>query len=249
MIFEATYFGSSSWFINLDGLRILIDPWLTGDLFFAPGPWLINGRLNTKITVPKTIDLLLLTQGLPDHAHPASLKLLDRSIPSICSYSAGRVLEKLGFSNKTSLKPGQSKNLDQTFIEATEGAAVPGLENGYIVSSKNFSFYIEPHGFLDEKIKPRRLDAVFTPVINLKLPLAGAFIKGKYVLPKLIKKFQPKKVFASTTGGDASFTGLLNYLISIDGCNEEASNFIKDKAEFINPKVGEIYQLNDYINQ
>ena len=30
----ATYFGSSGWLIDLDGFRILIDPWFSGDLFF-----------------------------------------------------------------------------------------------------------------------------------------------------------------------------------------------------------------------
>ena len=45
MTFNATYFGSSGWFIELEDFKILIDPWLCGDLFFSPGPWLINGKL------------------------------------------------------------------------------------------------------------------------------------------------------------------------------------------------------------
>ena len=125
-------------------------------IFISPSP---QGkpirRLTEEIRVPKQIDLLLLTQGLPDHAHPASLNLLDRSMPAIGSYGAGKILEKLAFSHTTSLKPGQTKNIDEIFIEATAGAPVPGLENRYIVTSRNFSFYIEPHGFLDKKNKDK----------------------------------------------------------------------------------------------
>ena len=45
MSLSAIYFGSSSWLIQIDGFRILIDPWLRGDLFFSPGPWLIKTLL------------------------------------------------------------------------------------------------------------------------------------------------------------------------------------------------------------
>ena len=95
MNFVVTYFGSSGWFINLDGLKILIDPWLTGDLVFPPGPWLIKGALRKDIPVPDNIDLLLLTQGLPDHAHPPSLELLNRSVSVISSPSAFKVLDRV----------------------------------------------------------------------------------------------------------------------------------------------------------
>ena len=61
-------------------------------------------------------------------------------------------------------------------IEATAGAKVPTIENGYIVSNENFSFYYEPHGFLDPKIPPRKINLVISPVVNLSLPLVGAFI-------------------------------------------------------------------------
>ncbi len=239
-----TYYGSSGWFINLNGFNILIDPWLTGELVFPPGPWLIKGNLREDIPVPDTIDLLLLTQGLPDHAHPPSLELLNRSIPVICSPSAFNVVDRLGFWKKNKLIPGEVTRFDSIAIEATEGARVPTLENGYIVSSENFSFYIEPHGYLDKNIKTRQIDAVITPVIDLMLPLVGSFIKGKSVLPDLIQNFNPKTLIASTTGGDATFTGLLNKIISVQGSNVETNLKLKDKVRFIDPVVGKPYFIN-----
>ncbi len=244
MNFYAFYYGSSGWLIDLDGFRILIDPWLTGDLFFSPpGPWLINGRLRNVFDVPEKINLLLLTQGLADHAHPASLKLLDRSIPGIGSPSAFKVLDGLGFQNVNAIKPNQTIEIGPISIEATSGAPVPQVENGYIVSHEKYSFYVEPHGYLDPRISPRQIDLAISPVIDLKLPFAGAFIRGKTILPKLIELLKPKTIFSSTTGGDATFTGLLNSLISVDGTQGEAAEFLNGKSNFVNPEVGVPYKL------
>ncbi len=248
MIFSATYFGSSTWLIDMDEVRILIDPWLTGDLFFSPpGPWLINGRLNREFNPPEKIDFLLLTQGLADHSHIDSLKLLDRSVTAIASPSASRILDQLDFNNIVALKPSESISIGNVLVEATSGANVPVLENGYIVSNKAYSFYMEPHGYLDNSIVSQHINAVISPVLDLSLPLAGSFIMGKTTLPKLIELFNPDVVLASTTGGDASFTGALNRLISVDGSVEEASEFLHGKCEFIDPVIEKAYELNQYI--
>ena len=42
MTIKTTYYGSNTWLIELDDKRILIDPWLNGDLIFPPGDWLIK---------------------------------------------------------------------------------------------------------------------------------------------------------------------------------------------------------------
>tara|TARA_Y100001968_G_scaffold333757_1_gene399146 strand:+ start:1046 stop:1795 length:750 start_codon:yes stop_codon:yes gene_type:complete len=243
MTFSATYFGSSGWLIELGDIRILIDPWLRGKLSFPPGPWLIEGRLKEEFEVPERINLILLTQGLADHTHTPSLELLSKEIPLIGSSSASKVAKSIGFDHVFELKPGEKQNLLGLEIEATAGAAVPGLENGYIISNTFGSFYIEPHGFFDKRIAPRKLDAVITPILNLKLPFAGSFIQGKKVLPQLIKSLQPLTVLASTTGGDSIFSGVLNHLIKVEGNIEETSIYLRGKTNFIEPIVGNSYKL------
>ncbi len=243
MIFKATYFGSSSWLIDFNSFRILIDPWFHGDLVFAPGPWLIKGKLKTQFEIPDCIDLILLTQGLPDHSHPPSLNLFDRSIPVVASMGAARVSSKLGFKSIIPLRPGENVNINNLKILATAGASVPTLENGYIVSKEGRSFYVEPHGFLDPAIEFKYINTVISPVVNLKLPLGKPFIQGKSIISKLVKCFNPDYVFASTTGGDAIFSGILNHLITVDGTIEEASKILSGKTQFINPEVGETYEL------
>jgi len=53
------------------------------------------------------------------------------------------------------------------------------------------------------------------------LPLVGSFVKGADVIPKLIKKFNPKFILSSTVGGDATYSGFLNNFIAVQDYEEE----------------------------
>lgn len=247
MSFSAKYFGSNGWLIQFGSLRVLIDPWLTGKLVFPPGRWLIEGRLNKEIKIPKNIDLVLLTQGLSDHCHEPTLKKLPKSTPVIASPSAARITKKIGFKYVKELIPGENIFQDALRIEATAGASVPNLENGYILSHPKGSVYIEPHGYLDPKVTSRKIDAVITPLVNLELPVIGSFIKGKDIIPKLMNTFKPINILASTTGGEASFSGILENLIRVNGSTEEALKLIEGKANLIDTVAGKEYKLETHI--
>ncbi|KGG12176.1 MULTISPECIES: MBL fold metallo-hydrolase [Prochlorococcus] len=246
MTFNVTYYGSSGWLLEIANFRILVDPWLVGTLSFPPGKWLFEGNLNTQLPIPDNVNLILLTQGLADHAHLPTLALFDRSIEVVASPSGSEVVTKIGFQKVNILKPTQYIKYNALTIEATQGASVPKIENGYLLTHPDGSLYIEPHGFLDKNIGYRKLDAVITPVLDLKLPLAGNFINGKTILPRLIEKFEPKTILSSTTGGDSTFKGFINKLITIDGSLEEASKSIPQQITFINPTPGKKYVLNGF---
>jgi len=216
MTFEATYLGSYGWLIKFKKTNLIIDPWLKGDLIFPPGEWFFKGSLEEEILIDKEIDIILLTQGLPDHCHIPTLEMLKKDIPVICPISACGILEKIGFTSIKTLKPTEKTHQFNLSFEATAGAPVPQIENGYIVrDDEDNSFYIEPHGYLDENIDKQNLDAVITPTKNLELPIVGSFVKGADVIPKLIKKFNPKFILSSTVGGDAKYSGFLNNYIFI----------------------------------
>jgi len=222
MAFKATYLGSNGWLIKFKKTNLIIDPWLKGDLIFPPGQWFFKGSLEKEILIDKEIDIILLTQGLPDHCHIPTLEMFRKDIPIICPKSAIETLKKIGFSSIKMLKPTEKTIQFNLSFEATAGAPVPQIENGYIVKDdQNNGFYIEPHGYLDENLNKQNLDAVITPTKNLELPLVGSFVKGADVLPKLINKFNPKFILSSTVGGDAKYSGLLNDFISVQEYNEE----------------------------
>jgi len=87
MTFKATYLGSNGWIIEFKSSRIVIDPWLSGELVFPLGGWFFKGTLKSEIPTPPDVDLILLTQGLPDHCHIPSLKKFPKNIKIICSKS------------------------------------------------------------------------------------------------------------------------------------------------------------------
>jgi len=222
MTFEATYLGSNGWLIKFKKTNLIIDPWLKGDLIFPPGEWFFKGSLEEEISIDKQVDIILLTQGLPDHCHAPTLEMFRKDIPIICPKSAIETLEKIGFSSIKMLKPTEKTNQLNLSFEATAGAPVPQIENGYIVKDdQDNGFYIEPHGYLDENLNTQNLDAVITPTKNLELPLVGSFVKGAEVIPKLINKFNPKFILSSTLGGDAKYSGFLNNFISVQDYKEE----------------------------
>ena len=216
MIFEAKYLGSNGWLIKFKKTNLIIDPWITGDLVFPPGDWFFKGSLANEILINENVNTILLTQSLPDHCHIPSLQMFKKNIDIICPKSAKGILEKLGFNSINVLQPSEKIYKNDLEFEATSGAPVPKVENGYIVKDhEGRGFYIEPHGYLDEKLNSQELDAVITPTINLALPIVGSFVKGADVLPKLISKFKPKYILSSTVGGEAKYSGFLNKFISI----------------------------------
>ncbi|MCT0200464.1 MBL fold metallo-hydrolase [Synechococcus sp. CS-1325] len=213
MALHATYYGANGWLLEFGSLRVLLDPWLTGSLEFPPGPWFFQATLADPWPAPERLDLLLLSQGLPDHCHPASLALLDKQLPVVGSTTAAVRARQLGFTAVTALAPGDCLDWRELRITATAGAPVPQLENGYLLEHAEGRLYLEPHGFLAAELPAQPLDAVITPVVDLGLPVAGAFVKGRQVLPALLERFQPRTVLASTAGGTAEFSGLLTRLL------------------------------------
>ena len=222
MTFEATYLGSNGWLIKFKKTNLIIDPWLKGDLIFPPGEWFFKGSLKHEITIDKEIDIILITQGLPDHCHVPTLEIFRKDIPIICPKTAFETLKKISISSIKILNPTEKTNQSNLSFEATSGAPVPQIENGYIVKDdQDNGFYIEPHGYLDENLNKQNLDAVITPTKNLELPLVGSFVKGADVIPKLINKFNPKFILSSTIGGDAKYSGFLNNFISVHEYKEK----------------------------
>ena len=242
MTATATYLGANGWFLEVAGLRVLVDPWLSGPLVFPPGPWLLKGEMPSLQPVPDCIDLLLLTQGLQDHAHPETLTMLSKDLPVVGSAAAAKVAKRLGFTSVQALNPGESTEQGPLQIRATAGAAVPAVENGYLLDWPGGSLYLEPHGVLDPSVEVRPVNTVITPVVDLGLPLVGNFITGASVMPDLISRFQPQQLLASTTGGDVRFSGLISKLLEAGGVSE-ASPAATEGCALINPTVGEAIPL------
>jgi len=243
-----TYLDSNSWLIEIDDQTILLDPWLVGDLTFGNFPWLFRGKKNKPQPIPQNIDLILLSQGLEDHAHPPTLKELDHNIPVVASPNAAKVAKALGYVSVCALEHQKSFKLGtEVEIKAVPGSPIgPTLvENGYIIAGKKShkNIYYEPHGYHSESLQEEvHIDIVITPLINLKLPILGAVIKGQETALKLCKQLEPQMIISTAAGGDIDFQGVIMSVLKADGTVQQFNELLKQNnltTKAIEPKSGE----------
>ncbi|MEM8638144.1 MAG: MBL fold metallo-hydrolase [Cyanobacteria bacterium P01_G01_bin.54] len=221
-----TYLDTNSWLLEWAGQRILLDPWLVGSLTFGDTPWFFKAERRTTREFPPQIDQIVLSQGLPDHAHEPTLAQCDRTIPVIASPNAAQVVQKLGFQTIHALEHGeQVKVTPELTIAAVPGSPVgPNLlENGYVLThaGEQAKLYYEPHGYHAEVLKDfAPLDVVITPLIDLKLPLVGVVLGGQARSLQLAQRVQPQVMIPTAAGGDVEITGLLVKLLKTEGTIE-----------------------------
>ncbi|MEA5597267.1 MBL fold metallo-hydrolase [Rivularia sp. UHCC 0363] len=248
-----TYLDSNSWLVEIGDRNILIDPWLVGSLTFANLDWLFKGSRPQERPIPEKIDLILLSQGLEDHAHPPTLKQLDRNIPVVASANAAKVVNQLNYQQVNSLAHGEKFTLNGSVeITATPGSPIGpnSVENGYLLKEleSGFTLYYEPHGYHSESLKKiAPVDVVITPLIDLGLPLIRPIIKGKEKALEVAKWLQPQIMLPTAAGGDVTFEGLLMNLIKPEGTVEDFRSLLQQHniaAQVLEPKSGDRTQLN-----
>lgn len=245
---QLTYFGANSWLWQWENQNILVDPWLVDNLVFGNLPWLFKGsRRDAPPALPEKIDLILLSQGLEDHAHKPTLKTLDKRIPVVGSTNAAEVAEEMGFETVSALTHGDSYTLQETIeIRALPGAPI-GLEkeNAYLLTALQAQqrLYYEPHGFPPEEVKAYSpVDVVINPIVNLELPLAGAIINGRESAVKLANWVKPRAILSTAAGGEIDYEGVLLSLLKTGGSIEEARSRLEQDnltTEIIEPQQGQ----------
>ncbi|MDZ8081887.1 MAG: MBL fold metallo-hydrolase [Nostoc sp. SerVER01] len=247
-----TWFDSNSWLLEIGEKRILIDPWLVDSLIFSNLDWLFKGRRSQNRPIPENIDLILLSQGLEDHAHPPTLKQLDHNIKVVASPNAAKVVQQLGYTQVTTLSHGETFTLDnQIEIKAFPGSPIgPTLvENSYLLKEleSGLSLYYEPHGYHSPEVKQAApIDVVVTPFIDMTLPLLGPIIKGKNSALDVVKSLQPQVILPTAAGGDVIFEGLLMKLIQTKGSAAEFRSLLEKNnllTRVIEPTPGDRFQL------
>ncbi|AFZ59068.1 MBL fold metallo-hydrolase [Anabaena cylindrica FACHB-243] len=222
-----TWLDSNSWLIEIGEQRILIDPWLVDSLTFNNLDWLFKGYRTQERPIPKNINLILLSQGLEDHAHLPTLKQLDKNIQVVASPNAAKVVTQLGYTQVITLNHGETFTLNnQVEIKSLPGSPIGPtiLENAYFLKelASGLKLYYEPHGYHSPQLKEfAPIDVVITPMIDLSLPILGPIIKGMNSALEVAKWLQPQIMLPTAAGGDVIFEGLLNKFIQTQGSVEE----------------------------
>jgi L-ascorbate metabolism protein UlaG (beta-lactamase superfamily) len=247
-----TWLDSNSWLIELGGKSLLVDPWLVGSLTFGNLTWLFQGTKNQNRPIPENIDAILLSQGLEDHAHRPTLQALDRSIPVIASPGAAKVVKEFGYRDIVTLTHGQ----EYTFDNAVKIEAVPGspigpttIENGYILEDLAIGhrLYYEPHGYHSPSLKTKgSIDAIITPIIDLKIPLLGPVIRGQQSALEVCELLRPRVIIPTAAGGDITFEGLLMSVLRAEGTPESFQELLASKSldtKVINPEPWQSFEV------
>jgi L-ascorbate metabolism protein UlaG (beta-lactamase superfamily) len=243
---RVTWLDNNSWLWEMAGQRILVDPWLVGALVFGNAPWLFRGERSRPCPPPENIDLILLSQGLPDHAHPATLQGLDKTIPVMASPSGAQVAQDFGFQQVTALDHGQSHTCGHLSITALPGAPIGPIqrENGYILAAADsqYKLFYEPHGFHPESLRDQGpVDVVITPMVDLTLPLVGPIIRGRASAQELANWLQPQIMLPTANTGETEYHGLLVSLLKAQGSVAEVRQKLaaqKRDTVVLEPSVG-----------
>ncbi|MBR8829412.1 MAG: MBL fold metallo-hydrolase [Gomphosphaeria aponina SAG 52.96 = DSM 107014] len=244
---QLTWLDSNSWLIEMGGKRILLDPWLVGPLVFANLPWLFKANRTTERLIPDNIDLILLSQGLEDHAHPPTLKLLDHNLPVIASPNAAKVVQELGYTQITSLAHGETFTFEeQLIIKALPGSPIGPMlvENGYFLQdlTTNQTLYYEPHGYHKPAAITESVNVAIAPIVSLTIPLLGPVIQGHQTALDLCKSIHPQFILPTAAGGDVVFEGLLMSLLRPEGSVDEFRAKLVENhlsTQLITPRPGE----------
>jgi len=243
-----TWMDANSWLIEMAGQRILLDPWLVGPLVFGNQPWFFKGQRSVSFDIPESIDLILLSQGLPDHAHLPTLRKLDPSIPVIASENAAKIVQDLGYTDITVLKHGETTTwADQLEVKALPGSPIgPFLvENALVLTdiASHSRLYYEPHGFHTAAIEQlETVDVIIAPIQDLLLPLLGPFIQGSEFALEVVKQLQPQYILPTASGGEVEYSGILDKLLSLGGSIQEFEQLLQDhdyNTTVLKPKPGD----------
>jgi L-ascorbate metabolism protein UlaG (beta-lactamase superfamily) len=247
-----TWFDSNSWLIEVGDQKILLDPWFVGPLVFGNATWLFKGKKNRQFPIPTDLSLLLLSQGLEDHAHPHTLQQLDPQLPVVASANGTKVVKKLGFQKITALLPGQTFTLNnQVEIRAFAGSLVgPQLvENAYLLTdlTTGYRLYYEPHGFHSPELKNMgKIDVILTPVVGASLLHLIPVLNGQKTTLELCKWLQPEVIVPTAAAGDIRYEGLIGYLFREEGSIAAFENLLSRanlQSRVINPQLGEAITL------
>ncbi|NET01161.1 MAG: MBL fold metallo-hydrolase [Sphaerospermopsis sp. SIO1G1] len=230
---DLTWLDSNSWLIEIAGQRILLDPWLVDCLTFSNLDWLFKGSRLQDREIPSNVDLILLSQGLEDHAHPPTLKRLNQNIPVVASPNAAKVVQELAYTNVNILDHGEKFTLNDLIeIKAVPGSQIGPtlLENGYLIKdlTNNSTLYYEPHGNHSSQLQEfAPIDVIITPIVDLSLPLGIPIIKGMNSALEVAKWLKPQTMIPTAAGGDVEFEGVLNNFLQVKGSVEEFQELLQ----------------------
>lgn len=235
----------NSWFIEMNGLKFLVDPWLEGkeiDFF----PW-FNTQWHRTAPISydevPDYDYVLITQKYPDHFHKQTLEKL-RPKKIIAPVSIEKALKKLlPESEIISLGKNQSvfseKNVSVRWYPTSR--KLDPIYDAFMLSDEEESIFLATHGYFftkDEVKVEKPIKLVISSFNDFRLPfyLGGTISPGIAGLKHLTEKLSPKYII-STHDEDKHAEGLVIKMAKVKRISKsdlEQYSIFKDKILEIN---------------
>ena len=241
----------NSWFIEIDGLRILVDPWLFGveiDFF----SWFNKQWHRTAPIALDQIpdfDLVLITQKYPDHFHQETLKKLQVK-QLICPKSIQKDVEKLLPNCRVQNFNSGINNILDTELNLhflPTNRKIDPIYDALFIEGKEEGIFLATHGYMDigewqdflSKMPPVKL--AICPFDHYQLPffLGGTVAPGLEGVEKLVSAINPEKIVA-THDEDKHAEGLVSKFAKII----KSPNF--EKLNSMNFLKGRVLNITNY---
>lgn len=251
------WFGHSSYFIQLDGKRILVDPVFSGNASPIPGTVKsFKGTERYKVEDLPAIDYLIISHDHYDHVdYETLIKLKDKTKKVICGLGVGADFETWGYQLENILEKDWDETIDLGngfFVHTTPARHFSGrgftrnntLWMSYVFQSPTMKIYIGGDSGYDTHFA--NIGKKFGP-IDLAILEDGQYdVKWKYIhlLPeqvlKAAKDLNAKRLFPV----HSSKFVLANHpwdepLIKITELNQS------EKIPLVTPMIGEFVNLKD----
>ena len=251
------WFGHSSYFIQLDGKRILVDPVFSGNASPIPGTVKsFRGTDRYKVEDLPAIDYLIISHDHYDHVdYETLIKLKDKTKKVICGLGVGADFEAWGYQSTNILEKDWNETIDLGdgfFVHTTPARHFSGrgftrnntLWMSYVLQSPTMKIYIGGDSGYDKHFAD--IGKKFGP-IDLAILEDGQYdMKWKYIhlLPEQVllaaKDLKAKRLFPV----HSSKFVLANHpwdepLVKITALNQTV------KIPLVTPMIGEFVNLKN----
>jgi L-ascorbate metabolism protein UlaG (beta-lactamase superfamily) len=231
--------GDSSWLIEIDGTRILLDPWLEGQAVLVH-PALHVARLGAEAvdvgTLPP-IDAVVISHPFPDHCNRGTLRRLPPDTPVYTPAVVRPFAKAIGGFRAVHLIPNATRGRGPATAGSVSlfwcraAAPLDTTHNALIVrgnASGETAMYC-PHGLLPdgptlaaiERVLGGRLDALLCSFTHLDLPgyLGGVANLGTEAAAVMVERLRPRYVMP-THDGEKPDEGFIARVARITRCRD-----------------------------
>jgi hypothetical protein len=252
--------GDSSWLIEIDGTRLLLDPWLEGDaVILHPAIHVARGAaVPVRVEDLGPVDALVVSHPFPDHLSRATLRKLPRELPAFAPAVVKPFLKWIGGLRRVTTIPNATRggrpvtfrSVSLTWCRAA--APLDTTHNALILrgNASGTTLMYCPHGVLlngptlaaVERVLAGRLDALLCSFTHLDLPgyLGGVANLGAEAGAALTARLSPRFLLA-THDGVKPDSGFIARVEKITHCRDIAKAMAGRAActVAVTPRTGE----------